>query len=391
LNVFEKLASGQTIAERIAEKKITTGFDYLRITLAAAVVLWHTVATSYGLAAQQPFVHSPMRPLMFAILPMFFALSGYLVTGSLLRAKTIFEFVMLRVLRIVPALFVEIFLSAFLLGGLFLTTVPKSTYFTSPEFYAYFLNVVGDIHYYLPGVFETNPLPGVVNGQLWTIPWELQCYFAITCAAIGWWLWRLVSRDQSATISNQRTTFLALAIIANIAGWAYFVTHKHHQLVDIQANGVLLVIEFLAGVTLYLFRDKIRLNVWLFVMAIAFTYVVTLDLRTEYAAAFPLAYVMVYLGMTSPDKRWLFGGADFSYGLYLFGFPIQQTYSYLFPGYRIWWLNFIFAMAFGLAYAAFSWFCVEKPINDRKKIIIAAVSNLLRVRPASALTTAKSD
>ena len=30
--------------------------------------------------------------------------------------------------------------------------------------------------YRLPGVFESNPYPGIVNGSLWTLPWELRMY-----------------------------------------------------------------------------------------------------------------------------------------------------------------------------------------------------------------------
>src|SRR5215469_12102212 len=57
-----------------------------------------------------------------------------------------------------PALTVEVFLSAIILGPL-LTTVSHGNYFTSGEFYSYFLNIVGEIHYSLPGVFVTNPVP----------------------------------------------------------------------------------------------------------------------------------------------------------------------------------------------------------------------------------------
>ena len=91
------------------------------------------------------------------------ALSGFLVAGSLERTRAR-QFVVLRALRLVPALAVEVTLSALLLGAFF-TTLPLWRYLQSPELGGYFGNIVGFVHFTLPGVFERNPAPGVVNSQ----------------------------------------------------------------------------------------------------------------------------------------------------------------------------------------------------------------------------------
>ncbi len=70
---------------------------------------------------------------------------------------------MLRALRLIPALAVEVTLSALLLGAFF-TTLPLGRYLSSPELISYFGNVVGLVHFTLPGVFEHNPAGG--RGQL---------------------------------------------------------------------------------------------------------------------------------------------------------------------------------------------------------------------------------
>ena len=119
------------------------------------------------------------RPITLSYLPMFFALSGFLVTGSALRTKRLLPFLGLRVLRLLPALFVEVTLSAIVLGGIF-TTLPLLTYYTSEGFLTYFLNILGDVHFYLPGVFEKTSQSSVVNGNLWTLPWELYCYILLS-------------------------------------------------------------------------------------------------------------------------------------------------------------------------------------------------------------------
>src|ERR1700733_11160333 len=159
-----------------------SGFDYLRITLAVSIVLWHVPWLISG-NIKGPIM-SWLNPIAFSLVPMFFALSGFLVAGSLDRSKTMVMFLGLRGLRIVPALMVEILLSALILGPL-LTTLPLKDYFSGEEFRLYFFNLVGYIHYYLPGVFKANRF-AYVNGQLWTVPYELAIYLGLSfLAALG--------------------------------------------------------------------------------------------------------------------------------------------------------------------------------------------------------------
>src|SRR5258707_701549 len=104
-----------------------TGFDYLRLILATAVIASHTVPTAYGKVVETHFLSGPIRPVVALILLMFFALSGFLVAGSLDRSRTIALFLGLRVIRIFPALGVEVILSALILGPI-VTILPLPAY-----------------------------------------------------------------------------------------------------------------------------------------------------------------------------------------------------------------------------------------------------------------------
>jgi peptidoglycan/LPS O-acetylase OafA/YrhL len=158
-------------------------------------VTWHSLQLCYGrlwtVALRGQFIDVTSYP----IVPAFFALSGVLVANSMVRvAYDIRIFLTLRTLRIFPALAVEISLSALILG-------PRVTTF---ELGAYFNDGTrwGFVHFQLPGVFLDNPIPNVVNGQLWTVPSELRCYIALAVL--------MVTR-----ISRQRWLMLgAFAIIA---------------------------------------------------------------------------------------------------------------------------------------------------------------------------------
>jgi peptidoglycan/LPS O-acetylase OafA/YrhL len=104
-----RLATQHTILDRMRSAgPATTGFDYLRIGLATAVLAWHSIVLSTGSKPLDRALWSgPFRFLPAAILPMFFALSGFLVSASLERAR-LHHFLTLRVLRIVPALAVVV-------------------------------------------------------------------------------------------------------------------------------------------------------------------------------------------------------------------------------------------------------------------------------------------
>lgn len=165
------IGGARTLARQLAiTKNRPSGFDYMRIVLALSVICWHSLLISYGTDATAGVWGRVLQPLSLLIVPMFFALSGFLVAGSLERSKSLVGFLGLRVFRIMPALAVEVLLSALILGPL-LTTASLGSYFADPVLHSYFWNILGDIHYKLPGLFQQNPTD-LVNGQLWTVPYQ---------------------------------------------------------------------------------------------------------------------------------------------------------------------------------------------------------------------------
>ena len=161
----------QTLGSALDEQKgFAQGFDFLRISLATGIIGWHTASLSGHVETARASVFWFSE---YMLVPMFFALSGFLVAGSSMRLSTT-NFLLNRAARILPALIADIVFAALLIGPL-VTTLPAKQYFTDATFLSYFFNIVGWMHYSLPGVFENNPLPEV-NGALWTVPFEIGCY-----------------------------------------------------------------------------------------------------------------------------------------------------------------------------------------------------------------------
>ncbi len=215
-----------------------------------------------------------------------------------------------RVVRILPALAVEITLSALILGPL-LTQLPLQQYFSGSEFASYFMNILGDIHYRLPGLFAYNPTHYTVNTSLWTIPYELYCYLAlIVLACFG------------ALRSPLKILMLIVPTSAIFTGMAFHTG----QIADMSNGGPpgkLLVQSFLAGLLLFIVRDRIRLSWGLFIASAAITLLCLAWPVTTFFAPFPAAYTTIFLGLQRPRRIPFLLGGDYSYGLYLFAFPIS--------------------------------------------------------------------
>ncbi|PBC08811.1 acyltransferase [Mesorhizobium sp. WSM3859] len=349
-----------TLDEKLAQSgNRPTGFDYMRIGLSLAVVAMHSVITSHGVAAEIPLWTSPLRPYMRAILPMFFALSGFLVAGSLLRTPALSQFLGLRAIRVYPALVVEVFLSALVLGPL-LTTLPLTAYFSDPVFRLYLLNVTGHIHFLLPGLFHDNPFPDTVNAQLWTVPYELICYIGLSALT-------LVGLRKRPWIAPAAVVAFSLVYLA-----ARLIRH-HGELPFILGGipGSVLVISFLAGVSIFFYRDRLPWSLPLCVLSgVATALLLSVVPFGDYVVAPVAAYFTVALGVTNPRKLRFLQGADYSYGIYLYGFVIQQTLMAIFPWARIWWLNILLSVPAAALFAACSWHWVEKPALELRRYLV---------------------
>jgi len=340
----------------------TSGFDYIRITLAASIILWHAIPLSYGPALELAYWRSPFGWAYHFVLPMFFALSGFLVAGSLNRCPTLVSFFGLRVLRIVPALSVEITLSALLLGPA-LTSYTAAAYFTDPRFHSYFLNIVGEIHYVLPGLFDRNPLPSVVNAQLWTIPYELQCYLAIGGLAV--------------TAALRRRIILLVVVVASQALWVWQAIKMGEDGSAGGASGPILVVAFLAGILFHLYRDRIRLSRTTFLVMLAGSIALSALPHGAYYLPLPATYMTIYLGLLNPRPIRLVSSGDYSYGLYLYGYPLQQAVAAVGPETHHWWINAGVSLPAALLIATLSWRLVEKPTLGLRHRIPAIEAKLI--------------
>ncbi|HWJ75769.1 MAG TPA: acyltransferase [Kaistia sp.] len=371
-----------------ANRGIGPGFNLLRLILALTVVFIHCSLIDNGAAADQFWPYGARWALNNVPVPMFFVVSGFLVAASVERLS-LDQFLVNRLLRILPALVLVVALAALVLGPL-MTQDSLGTYFSKPGFYAYFLNAAGLHHDALPGVFETNPAHEI-NGSLWTIPHEVSCYILLAVIA-GVGLLRRRWLVLGGTIA-----LYAVAIgfwLIDRYGLQFPLSDKLTY-VFVWRGAAKLVPLFLTGTLFHLFRANIPMSRVLGLAASGALVAIAIvgnpswqDNPIIWAVTAPLfAYVAVWLGLSAWFALPILAGLDYSYGIYLFGFPVQQTLIHFLPGISNYGVFFVISAVPTIILAALSWHFVEKPALGLKRRIGPAISRLVartRRSPASA-------
>lgn len=276
----------------------------------------------------------------------FFVISGFLITASLERHGTV-TYLAARCLRIFPALIVAVLLSVFVLGAL-LTTAPD--YWVNPQTWSYLYNnaLMIRTEYMLPGVFEGNPDHGV-NGSLWSLPVEFRLY--------------LVFLLLSGLGLLRREAYFGFAIIVLLAG---LVIVPRYPIFSQYSNWVNVTAYFMAGALFWKYRDQVPMTPWL-VLGVLGLCLLFHGTDNFYLAFFvALVYLTFYVAMM-PLPRWLhIRGRDLSYGVYLYGWPVQQLLVYFWPGQGA-MANTLFGCLAALGLAFLSWTFIEHPALSLKR------------------------
>lgn len=331
----------------------SNSFDAVRLCAALLVVYGHSFPLTAAGAPQ--FLGNSVQAIGVKI---FFVISGYLIVGSWMRDRNIVRFATRRALRILPALVVVVALTALVLGPL-LTALPLREYFANSRVLAYLGNIAFHPQYDLPGVFTANPYPGAVNGSLWSLAAEVAMYVIGPLAF-------------SAGLSLLRSPRLgvACATLALIGLSTWFV-----RLAPPAAPPVVYgssVLSFLDVAPYFLIGSLFAVMNWTRALNLgtacagwmALTLLQPPGVWSELALYIVLPYAVLSLGThASRLGSWLTERGDISYGVYLYGFPLQQCVAALVPAGRANpFINTALTLLPLLLAATLSWLLVERPM-----------------------------
>ncbi len=326
-------------------------FGLLRVVMAVAVVVSHAFSVTDGRVEQEPWFQTTGFTLGEHAVNGFFAISGFLVTMSFVK-RGWRDYALARLLRIAPGLIAATLVVALLIGGA-MTTLDKGAYYSDFRLWRFISGTLTSFKSAaaLPGVFEGNPLQFPM-GTVWTLKYEALCYLGVLLAGLA------------GLLAKPRLALAALAALT------LAVVVREVAMPDGpkgSETALRLPLIFLTGGVIYLYRDRVRLSLPL--LALVIIALVPLSYTPLYKAALYLATawgVLVLALSPALTRRSVEPPADLSYGVYLYGWPVQQALHALFPALTavaLLWPS----LAVTVAVAALSWYLIEKPALGLKR------------------------
>ena len=330
-------------------------FDFIRLALAVLVIFSHSFPLATGTEDFEPFrllTRGQVTSGAMAV-DLFFIISGFLITASFERSRSVWEYLRKRVFRIYPGFILAACFGVFIAlpasGGLLdgATLASRVAQFTSSTLQLH------EFRYH--GAFPANPYPRLINGSLWSISVEFWCYIGVAVLGV------------CGLLRSKRTLSLLFAVTV-IMGVLYDI-HRWtpaggflERVVGLPPFYPRLPPMYLAGALFYRLRDHLSLDRrW--IAAALVLLCAAMWLPHGWQALFPFAGPYLVLAVAyHPAIRlhaWSKYG-DFSYGTYLYAFPVQQLIMSRF-GHKISpLLLFIIAAPSAVACAVLSWHLVER-------------------------------
>ena len=333
------------LGSQVASRK-NNNLNIIRLLLALMVIFSHSFPVSLG-----PGGDTRCEPLNLGTrhqassgsvaVNLFFFISGFLITASWLRSKSMPDYFMKRVLRIYPGFIVAMGFTAALIWAF------------CPEFRAAVAQPAGWLRSLLQdllllttrsiswkGAFAGNPFPVVANASLWTISVEFFCYSLVLVAGL-------------CGLIKRRLLILGAALVGYEI-YAFTAFNDNNEFDQC-------LICFLAGATVWLWQDKIPFSKPVACGCLAGLFIAS-QFTPWFSVVFPILGGYCILWLAYEPRLVLANWADksdLSYGTYLYAFPVQQMLA-MNPALRHPMAIFVFATPITLLFAWLSWHLVEK-------------------------------
>lgn len=332
-------------------------FNFLRLLLALLVLVAHAPELADG-NRNRELLTRVFHSLSFGEVAVngFFLLSGYLIVQSWERRAGLLDYAQKRVRRIYPAFVVACLVCVFVVGPL---AVPSVRAYVAQLDYGQLLRRTLKLEQpEVPLVFAGTPFP-LLNGAMWSISYEARCYVLVALVGLllgRWHRWGWLGLAGFAVVM--------LPLHYQVARWDF---PGRTQLIDSPEEFFRLLAFFAMGACFYLFRGRIRLRGrWAAGAAGLALGLLLVPRLAQLGLATAGAYALFWVAFTplaplAGFKRL----TDISYGLYLYGWPIQKLLLWYFPAVSVWLL---LAATAGLASLAgyLSWHLVEAPWLKRR-------------------------
>ena len=326
-------------------------FGLLRLVFASMVIVSHSPALLDGDRSRE-FLARIFGTLTGGDVAVdgFFLISGYLITKSFIDTPSVGFYMKRRIARIVPGYAVAFLISALCVGPF----VGGESALTLSGIGRLLTQMATLLPPKVIGVFPGLPY-NALNSSLWTIRFEFECYLAV--AALG--VLGLLRPQFWRAIAWVAAVLLVLSVAGSVEG-GHLV---HEPLLPSLAKDTRFFMIFAVGAVYYLFRDRIKFSAMGAVAAALLLSATMFSWHLSEAGVTVFGgYLIFWFAFAVPPLNLgrFTRTDDISYGVYLYGFPVQQLIIWNFRTIDPWLLSLLALSIAGiLGYA--SWMLVEKP------------------------------
>ncbi len=343
-------------------------FDIIRLCLAFLVIYSHSYPL-LGYEHKEPLAVLAGQQTTFGELAVtaFFAISGFLITRSWDGSRSLQSYLKKRVCRIYPGFLVASLLCLFIVGPV--GAAHRVDYWRA----VHPLSFAGKLLLLqppFPRTFESLAI-NHVNGSLWSIPWEFYCYLSIPVAAL-------------LGCTRKRGWLLALFTVAMV-----LLIVKIQFVPGLPFPGKIAT-AFMSGQVFYLYSDKIQykrvfliVSLVLLLFAAVASHLQLFHIFLRIFGSYVLFYIAFVPSRTLAFAKSLTKGNDLSYGVYLYGWPVQQLILQAYPRNLAPLSLFVLAMLGSTVLGGLSWFLVERRFLARRAERKVAEAEIARPAPAS--------
>lgn len=339
-------------------------FNLIRMIAATAVIFSHSFALALGENGFEPIYNLLGMSLGGIAVNVFFITSGLLVTRSLCFKINLRQFVIARALRIYPALIVSVLVC--LIVGTIISTLSFNEFIrnnNSIKFILYNSSIIISDFQTLPGVFEQAPYDSSVNGSLWTLPWELRMYLVL----LGVGVLILIAKRFKFKKNIIPITILLIALISTMF---YFHYHLNQEVHWFYSKFSRFLSAFFLGGSLYILKNHIVLSKKILLGCNLLLIISFLFNKDVFFVVFVLfsPYIILCIAYLPKGKILQYNTlGDYSYGTYIYAWPIQQMLAITFIGITPAKMMF-FTFFLTLFFAILSWHLIEKPAMRLKPL-----------------------
>ena len=326
-----------------AARGMSYNLHFIRFIAAILVIMSHSFALSVGDFDNEWFyvvTNTQITMGAFAV-GIFFFYSGFLIMRSLEKKSKPLEFIVGRCVRIFPVLIVVVFLTVLIVGPI-ATSCSLQEYFSSRGTYEYLLNCIFVLKHTLPGVFENNIYTATINGALWTLPVEFICYILCLVAC-------------KIKILTSRIMWITVPAVVIGSGGVCFLAE--HWNIEMLTTVLFPVVCFYVGVLMCVYKKHIILDIKIFVACLILFAVSIFIGMMKIGFILFFLYVLVYLAFGSKSMK-----GNYSYAMYLCGFPIQQLIVWANGGKMDPVYNMLIAIPFIMVMSILLYYFVEEKI-----------------------------